>query len=97
MSLNRYAKTRDANEPEIISALRAIPGCRVETLDRPCDLLVGYKVHNILLEVKVPGRERRADQKEQADWRKDWPGQIQVVTTPEQAVNCVLNCYKGKD
>jgi len=94
MSLNRYAKRRDSNEADIVHALRAIPGVRVYLLDRPCDLLVGYRAHNILLEVKPTGRENRADQKDQAEWRKDWTGQIQVVTTIDQAINCVLNCYK---
>ena len=98
MSLNRYAKRRDANEADIVHALRAIPGVRVYLLDRPCDLLVGIKkpggCYNILLEVKPPGREHRADQKDQAEWRADWTGQIQVVTTIDEAINCVLNCYK---
>ena len=93
MSLNRYAKKRDLNEPDIVKALRNIPGALVELLDWPCDLVVGFRAHNIFLEVKPVGRESRADQKKQTAWRKNWPGQIQVVTTPEQAVNCVLRCY----
>ena len=101
MSLNRYAKKRDLNEPDIVKALRNIPGCQVEHIDWPCDLIVGYRVHNILLEVKMPGMERRNrkdkahSEEKQKLWRKGWPGQIQVVTTPEQAVNCVLRCYTG--
>ena len=93
MSRNRYAKQRDANEAEIVDALRDIPGCEVYLMDVPCDIVCGYRKHNIFLEVKPVGRENRTDQKHQAEWRKDWPGQVQVVTTPEQAVNCVLNCY----
>ncbi len=97
MSQNRYAKQRDKNEPEIFDALSNIPNAKVERIDWPCDLIVGYRKHNIFLEVKPIGRENRADQKQQANWRKDWPGQIQVVTTPEAAVNCVLRCYTNKD
>lgn len=93
MSLNRYAKKRDLNESDIVKALRNIPGAQVEMIDWPCDLVVGFRARNILLEVKPVGRENRADQKKQTVWRKGWPGQIQVVTTPEQAVNCVLRCY----
>lgn len=94
MSLNRHAKTRDANEAEIVAALRQIPGAAVYLLDKPCDLVVGYRARNIFLEVKPIGRENRADQKHQSEWRIAWPGQIQVVTTPEGAVHCVLNCYE---
>ena len=90
----RYGKSRDHNEPDIIEALNEIEGVTVIKLDWPCDLLVGYMARNILLEVKVPGKENRKDQWQQAEWRKDWPGQIQVVTTPEQAVYCVTNCYR---
>ncbi len=48
MSLRRYAKSRDSNENEIVSALRSVPGVQVYLLDKPCDLLVGYNCHNIL-------------------------------------------------
>ena len=93
MGMPKYKKSRDANESEIVSVLRGIPGVRVERLDTPCDLLVGYKAHNILLEMK-PSKENRKDQKDQKQWRQDWPGQVQVVTTPEEAVHCVINCYR---
>lgn len=62
----RYAKARDANEPEIRNALiRAIstierivnPKHRQLTvirIDQPCDLLVGVQDRTVLLEVKNP-------------------------------------------
>ncbi len=96
----KYAKARDANEPAIVNELNDIPGCKVERIDWPCDLIVGYRAHNIFLEVKMPGLENRNRKDKthsdeiQKQWRIDWPGQIQVVTTPEQAVNCVLKCYE---
>lgn len=94
MSLHRYAKSRDANEADIVHALRAIPGVSVYLLDKPCDLLIGFRAHNILIEVKPPGRANRADQKDQKAWREAWPGQIRVVTTIDEAVECVLGCYE---
>ena len=94
MSLNRYAKKRDENESEIVKALRQIPGVDVYPLDRPCDLLIGYRARNILLEVKMPGRADRKDQLQQREWRVHWPCQIQVVTSIDEAVHCVLNCYR---
>jgi len=94
MSLNRYAKRRDDNEPDIVHALRAIPGVSVVYMDKYFDLLVGYRAHNIALEVKMPGKETRKDQADQRTWRENWPGQIQVVTSIDEAIHCVLNCYK---
>ena len=99
MSLNRYAKARDANEPDIVDALSDIPGCKVERLDWPCDLVVGYRAHNIFLEVKIPGKrytrkDKAHSEERQKEWRVHWPGQIQVVTSVDEAIHCVLNCYK---
>lgn len=63
LSLARYAKRRDANEPLIIAALRAA-GCRVWALDKPFDLLVGIGGRFVVLEVKSSAR-RRKDQARQ--------------------------------
>ena len=93
----KYAKSRDANEADIVHALRAIPGVSVFLLDTPCDLLVGYQARNLLLEVKPIGRKNRRDQAEQKAWRESWPGQIRVVTTIEEALDCVLNCYEPQE
>ena len=94
MSMPRYAKSRDLNENEIVKALRDIPGVQVYLTDKPCDAIVGYRAHNILLEIKQPGKENRKDQEAQRKWRQKWPGQIAVVTTVDEAVHCVLNCYR---
>ncbi len=91
--MRRYANKRDANEPEIVRALEAI-GCDVLRQDTPCDLLVGYRARNYLIEVKQPGRENRRDQQEQAEWRKHWRGQVRVVTTAEEAIELVTESYE---
>ena len=83
MGLNRYAKARDENEPQIIDALRR-GGCSVERLDTPCDLLVGLKGRSgkgetHLVEVKRPlgprggslGRDLTDDQER---FRAGWKG-----------------------
>lgn len=76
MSLNRYAKQRDKNEPEIIEAFEAA-GCQVWPLDQPLDLLVfnprtrGY----LLVEVKNPDGFNRLTKKQKrfrAEWRGPW-------------------------
>lgn len=70
MSLARYAKCRDRNEPEIIEALRK-HGAIVYQLDRPVDLLVGYDRQTWLIEVKQPGGKLTEGQDEFFD---AWPG-----------------------
>ena len=85
VSLNRYAKRRDENEPEIIQALEAI-GCTVESLDEPCDLLVGRGAVALLLEVKMPGGRKTVKQKKFA---ARWKGPYRIVTTADEAIEYV--------
>ena len=97
MSLYRRAKTRDGNEVDVVEALEAL-GAWVVRLDLPCDLLVGWRGMNLLIEVKQPHRvtkagKIRADQPAQAEWLRCWPGQVAVVTTPEEAVRLLLGSY----
>ena len=84
----RAAKV-DANQPEIVAALRAV-GATVQplhTVGRGCpDLLVGWRGRNHLIEVKdgskSPSKRRlRASQVEFAAW---WP--VHVVESVEQAM-----------
>ena len=49
----RYAAKTDANQQEIIDALRAI-GAWVFYIGRPFDLLVGFRGRLYLIEVKNP-------------------------------------------
>jgi len=83
--MGRRAAQRDANEPEIVTALEAV-GASVERLDAGPggipDLLVGYRGANYLLEVKTAsGKLRRA----QLTWHPEWRGQVSVVRTAEEA------------
>lgn len=91
VSLNRYAKRRDANESEIVEALEKV-GATVERLDTPADLLVGWHgprhLHrrNYLIEVKMPGaRLTRAQER----FHEAWRGQICVVHNVYEAL-CVI-------
>jgi hypothetical protein len=73
VSLNRYAKKRDAVEREVFDALRDC-GFSVEPLDRPCDALVGYRRRMWLVECKTGdkgyGKALNANQQKFADnWR----------------------------
>jgi hypothetical protein len=90
MTLNRYAKKKDLNQEQIVEALTKI-GVDVWILDRPCDLLVGFRGKNFLLEVKdgkkPPSRRRlTADQQEFA---RTWRGQFSVVLSVQDAIAVV--------
>lgn len=94
MSLNRYAKRRDDNEKEIVAALEKA-GCTVVRIDTPCDLLVSCRARpaiNWLLEVKVPGGRLTKPQK---DFVRDWPGQIRVVESAEEAIDVIRGSYRS--
>ena len=89
MTLNRYAKRRDKNEAEIVAALESI-GCTVCRLDRPCDLLIGFRSFNLLIEVKSPGGRLT---KAQQDFIPAWKGQVRVLETVEEAIELVTKAY----
>ena len=94
------AKRVDANQPEIVSALRGI-GCSVAITsaagDGFPDLVVGrVDIHgdrkNWLIEVKdenKPPSERKLT-KDQEKFHSEWRGQINVITNPKQAIDLVM-------
>lgn len=90
MKRRSHAVARDANEPEIIKALRAI-GCIVHPLNKPLDLLVGYRGINYLIEVKTDKGKLTEDQEK---FIPEWRGQLCVVRTPEQAISIVTGQHK---
>ena len=77
-------KRRDANEPSIIAALRAV-GATVEQLSAPDlpDLLVGYCGGNWLFEVKT---EKGKQSVGHLAWENWWMGQVHIVRSPEEAL-----------
>ncbi len=82
----------DANQKEIIEALGAI-GCTVYPMARPVDLLVGRDAHNYLLEVKnKDGLDELTDF--QRKWIPAWKGQVRIVHSAEEAIECVTNSYQ---
>lgn len=87
MSLNRYAKKRDASEPEIVSALLQC-GFSVERLDRPVDLAVGFRGKCWLVECKVEGAKLN---KNQVEFVAGWRGpKVVVLRSAQDAVDwCV--------
>lgn len=91
-----YGRRRDANERQIIDALRAVGAtvCQLDGNGLP-DLLVGYRGRTLLLEVKQEHGKAKVGGKKTADgllpsqraWHAAWCGQVPViVTTPKEAL-----------
>jgi hypothetical protein len=80
----RRAARVDANQTQVIEALRAA-GAYVWIIGLPVDLLVGYKNHTMLIEIKVgPKKHLTALQQEFFD---KWGGGTLVrVDGPEAAL-----------
>lgn len=90
----RRAAKADANQLEIVQALRAV-GCSVQslaTVGHGCpDLLVGRGGRNFLLELKAgdnaPSRRRLTVW--QVDWHQTWRGTVAVVQSVDEALEVV--------
>lgn len=89
----------DANQPEIVAALRAI-GCTVQHLHsvgKGCpDLLVGYRGVNMLMEIK-DGRKppsARLLTPDQMDWHGSWRGHVVTVSSAIEALSKVDEAVK---
>lgn len=81
----RRAARVDANQDQVISALRAA-GAYVWIIGLPVDLLVGYKGHTVLMEVKDgPGKRLTALQDK---FFENWyGGPLSRVDGPEAALS----------
>ena len=83
------ARRVDANQPEIVAALRKA-GATVQYLNQQgddCpDLLVGYRAQNFVIEVKMPGGKLKPGQRV---WMEGWKGQACVAHSPEEALRSI--------
>ena len=83
----RYAARVDANQQQIVSALRGA-GCYVYVIGLPVDLLVGYKNHTFLVEIK-DGPSKRLT-KLQQDFFENWTGgTLCRIDGPEAALRMI--------
>jgi len=91
----RRAAKVDANQAEIIAALRKI-GATVQPLHAVgagCpDLLVGWRGMNSVLELKDGSKPPSARKltPDQMKWHAEWQGHVAVVETVEQAIEAVM-------
>ena len=83
----RRAARVDANQIQIVSALRGA-GAYVWIIGLPVDLLVGYKNHTFLVEIKTDSK--RLLTKLQADFFENWSGStLARIDSPEAALRMI--------
>jgi len=83
----RRAARVDANQEQIVSALRGA-GAYVWIIGLPVDLLVGYKNHTFLVEIKTDSKKRLT--KLQADFFENWTGgTLCRIDSPEAALRMI--------
>ena len=83
----RHAKRVDANQDQIVVALRAA-GADVWIISLPVDLLVGYKGHTFLVEIKRTAKSRFTPL--QADFFESWGGgTLARIDSPDAALRMI--------
>lgn len=83
----RHAARVDANQADICAALRSA-GANVWIISLPVDLLVGYKGHTFLMEVKTTSKKRLTGL--QADFFEKWAGgTLCRVDSPQAALEMI--------
>lgn len=85
-------KRVDANQPEIVAALRQI-GATVQHLHevgKGCpDILVGFRGNNLLMEIKT--KRGKLNQSESC-WHDKWRGQVTTVHSVDDALGLLEAC-----
>jgi hypothetical protein len=83
----RYAARVDENQAAIVKALRDV-GAYVWIVGLPVDLLVGYKNHTWLMEIKT--NEKKKLTKLQTDFFANWTGgTLCRIDSPEAALRAI--------
>ena len=83
----RHAKRVDANQDQIVVALRAA-GAYVWIIGLPVDILVGYNGHSFLVEIKTDARKRLTTL--QRDFFESWcGGTLARVDSPDAALRMI--------
>lgn len=91
----RYAARVDANQEQIVSALRAA-GATVLIIGLPVDLLVGHNNQTVLMEVKNPDSRygKKGANDNQTVFMQTWRGgAVALVDGPEAALRAI-GCIK---
>ena len=88
--MRKYARI-DANQPEIVKALRQAGATVTSTATIGKgfpDIAVGFRGTNYLMEIKDGNKPPSAQKltKDERDWITEWRGQVAVVNSIEQAL-----------
>jgi len=91
----RYASV-DANQAEIVRLLNEIPGVKAIVIGEPVDLLVGFRAHNFLVEIKDGNKKKYEHRytKKQQEFLQFWPGQVRVCEDFEEVMTLITGAYK---
>jgi hypothetical protein len=90
MSAMRRAAKVDANQSEIVKAVRKIGAnvLHLHQVGKGCpDLLTCFQGRNVLLEVKQPGESLTKDQ---VEFIAMWGGEMHIVHSPEEAITALV-------
>ena len=83
----RHAKRVDANQDQIVTVLR-VAGANVWIISLPVDLLVGYKGHTFLVEIKRTAKSRLTPL--QRDFFESWGGgTLARIDSPDAALRMI--------
>ena len=92
-----YAKRTDANQKAVVEELKKyLPEATVFVASGTgagfTDIVVGWKGHNFLMELKDPDKPASARKltKAQSELHQDWQGQISVVHSATEIVSEML-------
>lgn len=93
----RRAARRDVAEPEVVTTLRGC-GFSVYPMDRPVDLLVGFRGMTHLVEVKTKGTQYGKKLNDnQAHFSEVWRGsKVVVLKTAQDAMDWAVEIANGK-
>lgn len=85
----------DGNHAEVVKALRkaGIAVLSLASVGKGCpDLLCGFRGRNFLLEVKDGSKPPSGQMltAAESEFFSTWPGQVEVVTSPEHAISVVI-------
>jgi len=89
----RRAARVDSNQADICAALRTA-GATVWIIGLPVDLLVGYKGHTFLMEIKTTSKKRLTGL--QADFFQNWAGGTLCRVDSPQAALDMIRCVDEK-
>ena len=89
----RHAARVDANQQAIVAVLRAA-GAYVWIIGLPVDILVGYKGHTFLMEVKTTSKKRLTGL--QTVFFQYWPGGALCKVDSPQAALDMIRCVDEK-